>query len=65
MANKKLLTVKDVAEYYQITEAAVRGKVQRRDNTIPMPRKIGKRLYWTQEDLDNHVKGFLRLGELI
>ena len=56
MLEGKLLTVKDVAEFYQKSEGAIRVAVHRRADWLPDPIKIGRSLRWTEEDIFNKLE---------
>jgi len=57
-----LWDVADIARYYKVTEAAIRNKIKRRCDTIPMPRKHGRNLRWKPEEVYAHTLTLPKLG---
>ena len=50
--NEKILYVPDMAKLLGITEAAVRGRIQRNSPAIPKWRTLHNRIVWTQDDYE-------------
>jgi predicted DNA-binding transcriptional regulator AlpA len=51
--NSDLYTTEDLINKFQISEATLHNWINK--NYIPKPIKIGRRIYWRKEVIDNHV----------
>ena len=49
---KRVLYIADLAVALGMTEAAIRGHIQRRSNALPPWVKLGKRVAWRAQDVE-------------
>jgi predicted DNA-binding transcriptional regulator AlpA len=60
---EKLLTVKDLAAFFQTSEASIRNAIyKKRWDRIPPPIPAGSRRYWSQDQVANWVEKKIELA---